>query len=171
MKLRPSLQAALLLAPLAFLLTAGAGHAQGTSAPIPQAGQATPATAPAGRIKRTAGTVTLERTGSRAPVAVGTTVQPGDILRTGADGAVGLTLADDTLLTLGADSELVLDAFTFDTTTHDGGLLLSLWRGTVAVVTGLIGRKAPEQLRVRTRTVVLGVRGTEFIVDASGTAR
>ena len=45
-------------------------------------------------------------------------------------------------------------------------------RGTLSVVTGLIGKKAPENVKVQTRTVVLGVRGTEFIVDAStGVAR
>ena len=65
----------------------------------------------------------------------------------------------------------MLDAYSFDSTTHDGGVLVSLWRGTVGVVTGLIGRKAPEKLRFQTRTVVLGVRGTEFIVDARGAAR
>lgn len=125
----------------------------------------------AGMVKRMAGQVTLERAGTRSPVAVGLAVQAGDTLRTGDDGALGITLADDTLLTLGANSELVLDNFSFDSTTHDGGMLVSLWRGTVAVVTGLIGRKAPEKLRFQTRTVVLGVRGTEFILDASGAAQ
>jgi hypothetical protein len=125
----------------------------------------------AGTVKRLAGQVTLERAGARNPVSVGATVHAGDTVRTGADGSVGITLADDTLLTLGADSELVLDNYSFDTTTHDGGLLMSLWRGTVGVVTGLIGRKAPENLRFQTCTVVLGVRGTEFIIDARGAAR
>lgn len=148
-----------------LLVTADVAVAQGVAAPT------TTATSPAGTVKRVAGTVTLERAGARSPVAVGAAVQAGDTLRTGADGAVGITLADDTLLTLGAESELVLDSYSFDTTTHDGGLLVSLWRGTVGVVTGLIGRKAPEKLRFQTRTVVLGVRGTEFIVDASGAAR
>lgn len=159
---RPVLTAALLLAGLIFL-----------PADAVQAQVAAPAatTAQAGTVKRVAGAVTLERAGVRNPVAVGAAVQAGDTLRTGSDGGVGITLADDTLLTLGADSELVLDSYSFDSTTHDGGLLVSLWRGTVGVVTGLIGRKAPEKLRFQTRTVVLGVRGTEFIVDASGVAR
>lgn len=159
---RPVLTAALLLAGLNFI-PVGAAQAQTAATAA--------ATAQAGTVKRVAGTVTLERAGSRNPVAVGAPVQAGDILRTGSDGAVGITLADDTLLTLGADSELLLDSYSFDSTTHDGGLLVSLWRGTVGVVTGLIGRKAPEKLRFQTRTVVLGVRGTEFIVDASGVAR
>ncbi|MDH4390630.1 MAG: FecR family protein [Aquabacterium sp.] len=90
----------------------------------------------------------------------------GDTLRTGADGALGITLTDDTLLTIGANSELVLSTYSFDSTTQDGNLLVSLWKGTAAFVTGLIARKAPDNVRVQTRTVVLGVRGTEFIVDA-----
>jgi hypothetical protein len=133
--------------------------------------QGTAPAATAGTVKRVIGAVTLERAGTGAPVAAGVAVQVGDTLRTGADGAVGITLVDDTLLTLGADSELVLSDYSFDSTTHDGGMLASLWRGTVAVVTGLIGKKAPEKVRVQTRTVVLGVRGTEFIVDAGKVAR
>jgi hypothetical protein len=163
---RLPLTAALLLAGLA-LLPADAAHAQPAAVAAADSSSSTSA-ARAGTVKRVVGAVTLERGGTRSPVAVGLTVQAGDTLRTGKDGALGVTLVDDTLLTLGANSELVLDNFSFDTTTHDGGLLISLWRGTVAVVTGLIGRKAPEKVRFQTRTVVLGVRGTEFILDATG---
>ncbi len=121
----------------------------------------------AGMVKRVTGYVTLERAGSRVPALAGSVVQVGDLLRTGADSAVGITLADDTLLALGADSELQLSAFSFDSTTQDGSLLASLWRGTLGVITGLIGKKTPDKVQVQTRTVVLGVRGTEFIVDVA----
>ena len=121
----------------------------------------------AGMVKRVTGNVTLERAGSRVPALAGSVVQVGDLLRTGADSAVGITLADDTLLALGADSELQLSAFSFDSTTQDGSLLASLWRGTLGVITGLIGKKTPDKVQVQTRTVVLGVRGTEFIVDVA----
>ena len=121
----------------------------------------------AGMVKRVTGNVTLERAGSRVPALAGSVVQVGDLLRTGADSAVGITLADDTLLALGADSELQLSEFSFDSTTQDGSLLASLWRGTLGVITGLIGKKTPDKVQVQTRTVVLGVRGTEFIVDVA----
>jgi len=120
----------------------------------------------AGVVKRTAGQVSLDRSGTRLTPMQGTEIRVGDTLRTGADGALGITLADDTLLTVGANSELLINAFNFDSTTHDGNMLATLWKGTLGLVTGLIGRKAPEKVRVQTRTVVLGVRGTEFIVDA-----
>ena len=124
---------------LAGVLAAGPVAAQPAAAPAATttAVTASPAAAtPAGTVKRLAGTATLERAGNRTPLAVGATVQVGDTLRTGAAGAVGITLTDDTLLTLGADSELVLGTYSFDSTTHDGGMLASLWRGTLAVVTG-----------------------------------
>ena len=120
----------------------------------------------AGMVKGVSGRAVLERGGTEVALAPGSDVRVGDTLRTGANGAIGIALTDDTLLTIGANSELVLNAYAFDSTTQDGNLLASVWRGTVAFVTGLIAKKAPENVRVQTRTVVLGVRGTEFIVDA-----
>jgi hypothetical protein len=119
-------------------------------------------------VKRSAGSVMLLR-GGVAPglaLAVGQPVRVGDVVRTGGDGRVGITLTDDTLLAAGPNSELVLSEFAFNATTQEGGMLVSLWRGTLAMVTGLLAKRAPEKVNVQTRTVVLGVRGTEFIVDA-----
>ncbi len=98
----------------------------------------------AGVVKRSQGTVTLERASQRLMVLPGQILLVGDTVRTGPASAAGLTLADDTLLTVGPDSELVITAFSFDATTDDGNLLASLWRGTLHVVTGLIGKKSPE---------------------------
>ena len=89
-------------------------------------------------------------------------------MRTGPDGGAGITLADDTLLAAGPGTQVVINNFAFNTTTQDGHLLLKLWRGTLSVLTGLIARKAPEKVNIETRTVVLGVRGTHFIVDSQG---
>lgn len=157
----------------AGLLLAGLAAGLPARAQVPPAAAAAAPAAPvpAGMVKRVSGAATLERGGQRSPLAAGTVVQVGDTLRTGPDGAAGITLADDTLLALGPESELVLSQFSFDNTTHEGGLMASLWRGTLGLVTGLIGRKSPEKVQVQTRTVVLGVRGTEFIVDASGATR
>jgi hypothetical protein len=82
------------------------------------------------------------------------------------DGAVGITLSDDTLLTAGPRSTLLINEFQFNSTTHEGGMLATLLKGTLSVVTGLIGKQAPENVHFRTPTVLLGIRGTEFIVDA-----
>jgi len=162
MSIRPALLVPLLLGALSLET-----QAQATAAPAAATAAAPTA---AGTVKRSVGAVTLERAGQARPATPGTAVQVGDVLRTGPDGAAGITLADDTRLTAGPGSELVISQFAFDSTTHDGTLLASLWRGTLNVVTGLIGKKSPEKVNVQTRTVVLGVRGTEFIVDARADA-
>lgn len=143
-----------------------------TPPPSPTAGAgANPGSgALAGVVKRSQGEVSIERAGLRLPAGVGVAVMTGDTLRTGPGAAVGITLRDDTLMTLGPDGELVISSFAFDATTHDGKLLTSLWRGTLHMVTGLIARKSPERVNVQTRTVVLGARGTEFIVETQASA-
>ena len=124
----------------------------------------------AGIVKRLQGGVTLQRDGQTLPLAPGTAVQVGDRLVTGPDGAVGLTMADDTLLTAGPGSTLVISEFRFNSTTNEGSLLATLLKGTLNMVTGLIAKQTPQAVNVQTRNAVMGVRGTDFIVDARGDA-
>ena len=51
----------------------------------------------AGMIKNSSGDVSIVRSGTRIPGAVGTPVFAADKVRTGADGSVGMTLRDSTL--------------------------------------------------------------------------
>jgi hypothetical protein len=74
-------------------------------------------------------------------------------------------LKDGTVLTLGPDTVMDLRQFQFDTTTQQGNFLLDLLRGSVRVVTGLLAKVNPERFQVQTPTSVVGVRGTDFIVD------
>ena len=124
-----------------------------------------------GRVKAVKGTVHVERGGARVPAAVGTRLQQGDVLVTGRDGAVGVTLDDDSRLSAGPDSVLALDRFAFDTTTHAGRLETTLRQGTLAAASGKIARQSPGAMQVRTPSTVLAVRGTEFVVRAGPAGR
>jgi len=124
----------------------------------------------AGRVKVSKGEVYIERAGQRLPVAVGTSVQASDTVITGADGSVGITFHDNSLLSAGPNSELVIDKFVFDSTTHKGEFDTSLKKGTLAVVSGKIVKQSPEAMRVRTPAAIMGVRGTEFVVKVDDSA-
>ena len=121
----------------------------------------------AGVVKTTSGPVTAERGGARIALAPGTQVNQGDRIATATSGYVGITMRDDTLLTLGPGSVLVLDAYRFDPKTHDGDFVASLTKGVLSVVTGLIARRSPQSFAVKTGISTMGVRGTEFIVEAN----
>lgn len=124
-----------------------------------------------GQIKNLRGTVHVERDGQKLAATGGMGVRQSDVLVTGADGTVGVTFLDNSLLSLGPSSTLSIDRFRFDTTTHDGQFDTSLKRGTLAVVSGRIVQRTPEAMRVRTPSAIMGVRGTEFVVKVEEPAR
>ena len=119
----------------------------------------------AGMIKTSQGSVTLERDGQKLVAAVGTPVLVADRLRTGSDGAVGVTLRDSTLLSAGPNSLVTIDKFAFDSTTTDGQMSVGIRKGTLAVASGKIAKRTPESVDFHTPTSVLGVRGTEFVIE------
>jgi hypothetical protein len=120
-----------------------------------------------GVVKVSKGTVSVERQGQSLPATVGTRVFQSDRLVTGEDGAVGIAFHDDSLLSAGPDSVLVIDRFVFDSTTYEGSFDASLKRGTLSVVSGKIVKQSPGAMRVQTPAAVLAVRGTEFAVKAT----
>ena len=121
-----------------------------------------------GIIKTSQGTVTVDRGGQQTPAATGTAVFVGDRVHTGPGSYVGITLRDDTLLTGGPESTLLITEFQFNPATHDGNMLISLVKGTFSVVTGLIGKQSPKSVGFKTPSMTLGIRGTEFIVEVGG---
>lgn len=120
--------------------------------------------ADAGQIKTASGTVFLERDGQRLPAGVGMPVRQSDTLVTGADGALGVTFTDNSLLSIGPNSVLAIDSYVFDSTTHRGQFDASLRKGTLAVISGRMVKQSPDAMRVRTPSSIMGVRGTEFAV-------
>lgn len=118
-----------------------------------------------GQIKISRGAVTIERGGQSLAGSAGTRVQVSDVVRTGADGSVGITMSDDSLLSAGPNSVLALDRYEFDDTTSKGRFDASLRRGTLAVVSGRLAKESPEAMAIATPSAVLGVRGTEFVVS------
>ena len=118
----------------------------------------------AGHVKVTKGAVQIERAGQKVPATLGSVVQAGDVVVTGADGSVGITFLDNSLLSAGPNSVLAIDRFAFDSTTHQGSFESSLKKGTLAVVSGKLAKQSPDAMKVKTPAAVLGVRGTEFLV-------
>lgn len=118
-----------------------------------------------GQVKVANGTVTVERAGQALPATVGMRIEAADVVRTGPDATVGITMNDDSLLSAGPNSILSLDRYEYDATTGSGRFASSLARGSLAVVSGRIAKRSPDAMTVRTPFAVLGVRGTEFAVN------
>ena len=120
-----------------------------------------------GQIKVSNGQVAVERKGESLPGRVGLRIETSDVIKTGPDGSVGITMSDNSVLSAGPNSILSLDRFEFDPTSNQGRFDAQLQKGSLAVISGRIAKQSPEAMTVRTPSAILGVRGTEFALAAN----
>ena len=122
---------------------------------------------PAGRIKVVAGDAVIVRASGTVPAQNGAAVYQSDSLRTGRDGRVGITLSDDTQVSIGPGSEVRLDSFLFEPGQGQLALVLKFIRGTAAYVSGQIAKLAPDAVRLETPAAIVGVRGTTLALEVT----
>jgi hypothetical protein len=115
-----------------------------------------------GSVKIATGSVMIVRDGQRTPARPGFRLHSGDTLETGPDGRIGVTLRDDSLLSLGPASRIAIEEFRFVPAEMKLGFTARLLRGTMAYVSGLINRLAPGSATFVTPVATIGVRGTRF---------
>jgi hypothetical protein len=119
----------------------------------------------AGLIKVSKGNVQIERNGAKMAAPVGASVQASDVIMTGADGSAGITFTDNSLVSVGPNTVFAIDKYRFDSTTHAGEFEGSLKKGRLAAISGKMVKASPESMKIRTPSAIMGVRGTEFVVQ------
>ena len=99
---------------------------------------------------------------------VGLNVFNNEVIKTSAKGQVQMLFADQSALTIGPNSEVVLDEFVYDPNTKTGKIALSAAKGLFRLVGGRISKNTPVTLKTPTATI--GIRGgIAFVgVQASG---
>lgn len=120
-----------------------------------------------GTFKNLEGSVSVIRGSQSLPAMPGLGLREGDRVVTGPNSAAAITLQDGTVFAVGSNASVDLTHYVFDSTSQNGSLLLNLLQGTMRLVTGVMGRTNPELIQVTTPTSVVGVRGTDFIVETA----
>ena len=118
-----------------------------------------------GLVKVSKGNVQIERNGAKITAPVGAPVRASDVIMTGADGSAGITFTDNSLVSVGPNSVFAIDKYRFDSTTHSGEFEGSLRKGRLAAISGKMVKASPESMKIRTPSAIMGVRGTEFVVQ------
>jgi hypothetical protein len=118
-----------------------------------------------GLVKVSKGSVQIERNGAKMAAPVGASVQASDVIMTGADGSAGITFTDNSLVSVGPNTVFAIDKYRFDSTTHAGEFEGSLKKGRLAAISGKMVKASPESMKIRTPSAIMGVRGTEFVVQ------
>lgn len=110
----------------------------------------------------------LKATGPRGErtLKVGDNVAVGDQVVVAPDGAASIVMRDGTTIVLGANAQFEVRTFAFDARTQQGSILFALLKGSMRMITGIIGKVSPDSVRIKTPTTTIGVLGTDFIVTA-----
>ena len=119
---------------------------------------------PAGHVKIATGAAYIVRQNAVIPAKPGDAVFATDTLRTQASGAIGVTLADDTRVSLGPDSEMRLERYVFSPSDGALGMVLNFVRGVAAYVSGRMAKLSPDSVRLETPAAIVGVRGTTVAI-------
>ena len=127
--------------------------------------QATASSAAAGIAKIVTGDVRVVDTQGERPLKSGDAVFENTRLVAGKQSSASVVLRDGTTLVLSENSQFNVEKFAFDATTQSGSMLINLLQGSMRMLTGLIAKLNPEAIQVKTKTLSVGIRGTDFIVD------
>ena len=131
---------------------------------LPSMGHAQALAEPIGYIMKVDGEATVTSRGQTIDAAVGQAVILGAVLRTGAQGSMGVTLSDNTVMSFGPNSEFTLDEYEFEPAQEQLRLSARISRGTLNFISGVIAKLKPEAVELKTPTGTIGVRGTHFLV-------
>jgi len=129
-----------------------------------------PARSTVGEIGQIKGSGVLERGGKIVIEGeVGAGVKSMDEAVT-ANGTMRIDFIDDTRVDITEQSRLVIDEFVYDPANDIGSLSLKASLGTVRYASGQIAKRYQQNVKIRTPSATIGVRGTDFImvVDEMG---
>lgn len=101
--------------------------------------------------------------GSTRLLAVKSALRTDDVLSTQQATFARVRFADGTEVALRPNSQLAVKAYAYqaDKPTQDS-MALDLRKGGMRLVTGLLGKRNPDQVRVDTPAATIGIRGTHF---------
>jgi hypothetical protein len=117
-----------------------------------------------GMVKTATGAAAVVRGGADIAAEPGMAVERGDVLKTGADGAMGVTLNDGTLLSAGPNTRLSVDAFAYAPPDGEHSMVTTITRGTIGYLSGQIAQFSADAVQVNTPAGTVAVRGTHMVI-------
>lgn len=114
----------------------------------------------------------VDSAGVRRKVVDGGSVYPGETLETGVGAKAVLAFRDESRMTLGANTRFRVDSFAYDDQNpKEGRFLVSLLKGSMRALTGLIGKANNRNVGFTTATATIGIRGTGLDLDCDDTVK
>jgi hypothetical protein len=101
-------------------------------------------------------------------VARGENINAGQILETGATGHIHLRMVDGAFVSIRPQSRLRIEDYHYDAANADNNRIkFVLEKGVARSITGRAGEASKQNYRLNTPLAAIGIRGTDFVVQAT----
>ena len=119
-----------------------------------------------GKVIAASGAASIERAGAMVvqtstvaqDIKAGDAVYQGDVVKTGADGRIGINFVDGSSFNLSSNARIALDEFVYDPNSKSNSTFFNLTNGTITFVAGNIAKSG--DMKVDTPVATMGIRGT-----------
>jgi hypothetical protein len=117
-----------------------------------------------GRLTQVEGRVDILRGGKlpATPVKLNDGVQVGDFIRTKSMSKAQITFIDKSTMTVAPESRVAIESYMVDPSQNKRNAVVQLFQGLAQVVVSKIYKSAEPDFVVKTKTAIMGVRGTDF---------
>ncbi|MCW5750847.1 MAG: FecR domain-containing protein [Alphaproteobacteria bacterium] len=93
-------------------------------------------------------------------VRSGEPIHMGDRIVSGPAAGMQIMLLDQTVFTIGPDSEISIDRFVYDPRSGAGQLAANVRRGVFRFISGKVTQNRPDNVRIQVGSATIGIRGT-----------
>jgi ferric-dicitrate binding protein FerR (iron transport regulator) len=118
-----------------------------------------------GRTSALVPSATQQAGGAPARLNVNDTIMRNAVLETAKGGALEVTFADNSKLSMGEDSQAVIDEFTYAGPGGTGAQSLKMTKGLFRFISGAVPK---DKVKLETPAVTIGIRGTTLRVKTPG---
>lgn len=118
-----------------------------------------------GFIKKLNGEAIILRNGKIVNAKLGIKVFEEDIVKTKKESSLGIIFKDNTLVSLGSNTEFVIEKYTFIPAEEKISFIAKIIKGTMTCLTGLIPKLNPDAMKIKAKSASIGIRGTHFVIS------
>ncbi|MCF8200097.1 MAG: FecR family protein [Sulfuritalea sp.] len=118
----------------------------------------------AGQITHLSGTISAKRLdGTSKLLAVKSEILEGDTLSTERETYARIKFIDGGEVVLRPGTQLKIESYSYNATQPENdNILMSMFKGGLRAVTGLLGKRNRDKVNFKTETATIGIRGTHF---------
>ncbi|HOG18258.1 MAG: FecR protein [Syntrophaceae bacterium PtaU1.Bin231] len=118
----------------------------------------------AGFVKNVSGEASIERNQVALSAKVKDKVMENDVLVTGRNGSMGIVFQDNSVMSVGPNTRLVISEFAFEPADEKLSFIARIQKGIVVYLSGLIAKLKKGAVKFETNSSVCAIRGTRLAI-------